>query len=101
MSRRGRTTVLVIALVAAAVFAASAFAGGNGTLCKVYCKKGTSVQQQVDGSTPSTEPTSSNSGQLPFTGLDLGFIALAGVLLVLGGVGLHRVTRKPPEPPTA
>ena len=36
-----------------------------------------------------------------FTGLDLGFIALAGLVLVLAGVGLHRVTRKPSEPPAA
>jgi hypothetical protein len=101
MSRRGKGTVLVVALVAAAVFATSAFAGGNGTLCKVYCKKGTSVQKQVDNDASFTPPTSSTSGQLPFTGLDLGFIALAGVLLVLGGVSLHRVTRKRHEPPTA
>jgi hypothetical protein len=97
MSRRGKGTVLALALMVASLFAASAFAGGNGTLCKVYCKKGTSVQKQVGSPAPFTPPTSpSSGGQLPFTGLDLGLIALAGVVLVLAGVGLHRATRKPP-----
>jgi hypothetical protein len=93
--------VLALALVVASVFAASALASGNGTLCKVYCKKGSSVQQQVNSGSAFTPPSSDASGTLPFTGLDLGVIALAGVLLVIAGFGLHRVTRKPPEPPAA
>jgi hypothetical protein len=101
MNRRVKGTVLALALVAAAVFAASAFAGGNGTLCKVYCGNGTSVQNQVGNTFTPPVDAASGSSQLPFTGLDLGFIALAGVLLVLAGVGLHRVTRKPSEPPAA
>ena len=96
MSKRGKWTVLAVALVAASVFAASAFAGGDGTLCKVYCKKGTDVQKQVASGAAFTPPSSDGGGDLPFTGLDLGFIALAGVLLVASGFGLHRVTRKPP-----
>jgi hypothetical protein len=95
--------VLALTFVAAAVFAASAFAGGDGTLCKVYCKTGKSVQKQVGAFTPPAAALSgeapSGGGQLPFTGLDLGFIALAGVVLVIAGFGLQRVTRKPPEPP--
>ncbi len=101
MGRRGKWTVLALALVAAAVLAASAFAGSNGTLCKVYCKKGTAVQKQVDASAAFTPPSSDGGGTLPFTGLDLGVIALAGVLLVFAGFGLHRLTRKPSEPPTS
>jgi hypothetical protein len=92
--------MLLLTLVAAATFAASAFAGSNGTLCKVYCKKGTSVQKQTGKGTP-TGGDASTGGTLPFTGLDLGFIALAGVVLVFAGLGLHRLTRKPPEPPAA
>jgi hypothetical protein len=87
--------------VAAAVFAASAFAGSNGTLCHVYCKSGTNVQKQVDASGSFTPPSNSDGGTLPFTGLDLGVIALAGVLLIVAGLGLHRATRKPSEPPVA
>lgn len=100
MSRRGKVTVFAFALVVASLFAASAFAGGNGTLCKVYCKKGTSVQNQVDNGS-FTPPSPNSGGDLPFTGLDLGFIALAGVFLVLAGFGLQRATRKRPEPPTS
>jgi hypothetical protein len=88
--------MLALALVAAAVFAASA---SGGTLCKVYCKKGTGVQSSLDKATKPTGTTGDSPGsgaQLPFTGLDLGFVALAGVLLVVAGVGLHRVSRKPP-----
>jgi len=89
--------MLALALVAAAVFAASA---SGGTLCKVYCKKGTGVQSSLDKATKPTGSTTGDSpssgAQLPFTGLDLGFVALAGVLLVVAGVGLHRVSRKPP-----
>jgi hypothetical protein len=32
------------------------------------------------------------AGQLPFTGLDLGAVALAGVVLVMAGVLIRRVT---------
>jgi hypothetical protein len=92
--------MLALALVAAAVFAASA---SGGTLCKVYCKKGSSVQSQLDkASKPNVTATGAAPGaQLPFTGLDLGLVALAGVLLVAAGVGLHRVSRKPSDPPAA
>jgi hypothetical protein len=99
MSRRGKGIVLALALVVASVFAASAFASGNGTLCHVYCKKGASVQNQVNAASAFTPPSSDGSGTLPFTGLDLAVVALGGVLLVIAGFGLHRVTRKPPEPP--
>ena len=104
MSRSNKGIVLALALVVASVFAASALAGGNGTLCKVYCKKGTSVVKQVNvkqvNSAQGVEAASASGGQLPFTGLDLGFVALAGVLLIVAGFGLQRATRKSPEPPT-
>jgi hypothetical protein len=101
MSRRGKVMVFAVALVVAAMFAASAFASGSGPLCKVYCKKGTDVQKQVAGGSPFTPPSSDGGGNLPFTGLDLGFAALAGGVLILAGFGLHRATRKSPEPPTS
>jgi ABC-type Fe3+-siderophore transport system permease subunit len=102
MRRTHRGIVLTLALAAASVFAASAFAAGNGTLCKVYCKKGTSVVKQVNhAQVDAASHTATSGGQLPFTGLDLGFVALAGVLLVVAGFGLQRATRKPPaQPPT-
>jgi hypothetical protein len=102
MSRPRKGIVLALALAAASVFAASALAAGsNGTMCKVYCKKGTSVVKQVDHAQLAADSSSSSGGQLPFTGLDLGFVALAGVLLVVAGFGLQRATRKPSEQPPA
>ena len=104
MSRGAKGIVLALAVVVAAVFVGSALAG-SGPSCGVYCKKGASVQKNVGGVSGSAKksgsPTTTSGGQLPFTGLDLGFIGLAGVLLVVAGLGLHRMTRKPPEPPAA
>jgi hypothetical protein len=100
MGRSRKGIVLALVLVVASVFAASALAAGNGTLCKVYCKKGTSVVKQVDSVHVEGATASGGSGQLPFTGLDLGVVALAGVLLIVAGFGLQRATRKSPEPPT-
>jgi hypothetical protein len=99
MSRSRKGIVLAFALVAASVFAASALAAGsNGTMCKVYCKKGTSVVKQVNSA--QVAAATASGGQLPFTGLDLGLVALAGALLIVAGFGLQRATRKSPEPPT-
>ncbi|MFZ0342014.1 MAG: hypothetical protein WAL31_06735 [Gaiellaceae bacterium] len=102
MSRSRKGIVLTLALAAASVFAASALAG-NGTMCKVYCKKGTSVVKQVNVKqvdSAQVDAATASGGQLPFTGLDLGFVALAGVLLIVAGFGLQRATRKSPQPPT-
>jgi hypothetical protein len=102
MSRGTKGTILLLVVVVAAMFATSAFAG-NGPACGVYCKKGTAVQGSLvppaAGNVDS--PAASSAGQLPFTGLDLGFIVLAGVVLVGVGLGLHRMARKPPAPPAA
>jgi hypothetical protein len=104
MSRSRKGIVLVCALAVASVFAASALAAGsNGTMCKVYCKKGASVVKQVNVKqvkTAQVDAATASGGQLPFTGLDLGFVALAGVLLIAAGFGLQRATRKSPQPPT-
>jgi hypothetical protein len=45
----------------------------------------------VAGSTQSTD----GGGSLPFTGLDLALLALAGGALVAVGVGMRRLTRAP------
>lgn len=72
---------------------------------------GTAGQQEGGGNTPSstspgsetagTSPeavavaaTTESSGTLPFTGLEVGLIALAGVALLGGGVVLYRVSRR-------
>lgn len=46
--------------------------------------------------TPSSPKASSDRGGLPFTGLDLGLLAGAGVLLVGLGAGMRLVLRLPP-----
>jgi hypothetical protein len=96
----GMTVVLTI------VFATAAFAAGNSPVSSVYDHPATKIQNVVGSSpTPSgtlaakaTAPTPASSGaSLPFTGLDLGFLAGAGILLVAMGYSLRRVTRKPPS----
>jgi len=56
---------------------------------------------QGAGSNPSASQQSSGSGSkggsLPFTGADLGVLALAGGMLVLMGFGLRRMTHRPSE----
>ena len=60
-----------------------------------------SQQSTGSGSNPSASQQSSGSGSkggsLPFTGADLGVLALAGGMLVLMGFGLRRMTHRPSE----
>lgn len=37
--------------------------------------------------------TTTSSGKLPFSGLDLGLIAAGGALFVVAGIGLRRAVR--------
>jgi len=95
-------TLLMTLAVAPAGFAQS---GGDG-----YIQQGPSVIDQTDsGTDPSARdgmPSSGNDpsadaadnadgGELPFTGLDLGLVALAGASLMVLGVGMRRLTRGP------
>lgn len=104
-----RRFLIGIAVVLAAVTASSALAG-NGPSASVYGHTGTKVQKSI-GSKPSpkkakagvlaakTAPTAvavTRSGTLPFTGVDLGLISVAGILLIGGGLTLRRVGRRSP-----
>ncbi len=96
-----KATMLILAVVLAAVFASSALAGGNSSATATYEKRGTKVQKVVGKPKTTPKPTGGHAtvtsgGTLPFTGLDLAFIAGGGVLLVGMGVSLRRITRKPP-----
>lgn len=42
---------------------------------------------------PHVQTAAAQSGQLPFTGLDLGLLAIGGIVLVGVGVGLRRFAR--------
>jgi len=86
--------VVALALVVAApAYAQSAtsdtYAGkGGGIVGTVNSGKGPSAPaQQVQVA------SESGNGSLPFTGLDIGLLALGGVALVGVGVGLRRFAR--------
>lgn len=86
--------ILLLALAAPAAFAQS---GQDG-----YIEEGPSIVDRSSGNAPDDGSggddgndvrDGSGSGELPFTGLDLGLLGLAGASLLLVGVGMRRVTR--------
>jgi hypothetical protein len=82
--------VLSMALVAPAAFAQSSQEG--------YVEQGPSTLDQVGGGgggQPPQAQASQGGGELPFTGLDVGFIAIAGVSLLAMGFAMRRLTRAP------
>lgn len=83
--------MLTLALAAPAAFAQSSQDG--------YIPEGPSVIEQTDTSGDPGDPPATTSevagDELPFTGLDLGLVALAGASLMVLGVGMRRLTRSP------
>lgn len=71
------------------VVPAAGAASGSGATTTQY--GGQSGIQGTLGES-ATDPTT--SGTLPFTGLDLGVIVLAGIVLVVMGVSLRRFARR-------
>lgn len=57
----------------------------------------TAVQGSADGSgvAGTTTTTTDSGGSLPFTGLDLALLALAGGALVVLGIGMRSLTKAP------
>lgn len=85
----------VLALLVAVPFAAAA--GGSSSVLNGYnqvAAQNTGVQSG-GGSLGATSPTtgSPTTGTLPFTGLDLGLVAGAGIVLLGVGVSLRRLAR--------
>lgn len=85
--------VLLVLLLSLAIAAPAAFAqSGQGG----YIQEGPSIVDQTAGD-PGEEgggPVATTGGsELPFTGLDLGLLGLAGASLLLVGVGMRRMTR--------
>jgi uncharacterized protein YceK len=82
-----------------AVTAPAALAGGCSSLQAGYGGSGGNVQSSVagyggsGGSVQSSVDCVKKGGVLPFTGLDLRFVAVASVLLLLGGFAIRRMTR--------
>jgi len=89
---------LLMAVVALALFVAVP-AYGQGAVSDTYAGRGGGIVGTVDSGNGPSAPApqqvqvSSNEGSLPFTGLDIGLLALGGVALVGVGVGLRRVAR--------
>jgi hypothetical protein len=92
---------LILAVVAVAAFAAMPAYAAN-SVGDGYAGRGSGVVGAVSnggGGTPTSQPqvvqaTSTSSGSsLPFTGLDVGLLALGGIALVGVGVGLRRFAR--------
>lgn len=93
---------LVMAVVALALVAAGPAYAQSAT-SDAYAGKGGGIVGTVNsggGNGPSapapqqvTAANSSGSGSLPFTGLDVGLLALGGVALVGVGIGLRRFAR--------
>lgn len=107
-----RGTIALLAVVVAAAFASSAFAGNSSTKT-TYDTKGATVQKTIGKSKAKTAPKVKTTikvapkltarvrtGTLPFTGLDLGFIVAGGLVLVATGASLRRIMRQQ-APPTA
>jgi len=89
---------LFMAVVAVAL-AAAVPAYAQNAVSDTYAGKGGGIVGTVEGgngptaSTPQQVQNTSGNGSLPFTGLDIGLLALGGVALVGVGVGLRRFAR--------
>lgn len=89
-----RLALLMAVVALALVVAVPAY--GQSAVTDTYAGEGGGIVGNVEGGNGPTAPTqtvSSSGGSLPFTGLDLGLLALGGVTLVGVGVGLRRVAR--------
>jgi hypothetical protein len=90
---------LLMAVVAVAL-AVAAPAYAQNAVSDTYAGKGGGIVGTVDsGNGPSAstpqqvQAVSNDNGSLPFTGLDIGLLALGGVALVGVGAGLRRFAR--------
>jgi hypothetical protein len=82
--------VLVIALALAPAATAQSSSvgtyGGNGGQVAGVAGGGESANNAVN--------TSNTAGSLPFTGMDVGLVVGGGVLLLLAGIGMARLTAR-------
>jgi hypothetical protein len=92
-----RLALLMAVVAVALAIAAPAYA--QNAVSDTYAGKGGGIVGTVEGGNGPTAPTpqqvrvSADSGALPFTGLDIGLLALGGAALVGVGVGLRRFAR--------
>lgn len=96
---------LVVCIAALSLLVASSALAGNSPSKAVYTSAPSKDQQILAGKTTKTKPkpktktkpvssTQKTTGTLPFTGVDLGVFAAAGLVLIFAGASLRRVSRK-------
>jgi hypothetical protein len=89
--------LLILAMAFTLSLAGTALAQDNPTQDAYGGVLGEEVSNQADTSSPAEESTTvatqESTGSLPFTGLELGLVALAGLGLVALGVAMRRTTR--------
>jgi uncharacterized protein HemX len=102
---RIRLTAVITALLLAAggttAFAQSSpsargYDESLGVIGEIQSEEPTPPQQQQEQPTPPAAPQQQEEGDLPFTGLDLGIVALMGAVLLGTGLVLRRTTRRAP-----
>jgi hypothetical protein len=71
-----------------------AYSGTAGVQEFDQSESGTAATEEETSVAATSESDSSSGGSLPFTGLDVGLIALAGVALVGMGLLVRRSTRR-------
>ena|SRR5689334_23505271 len=92
-----RLALLMAVVAVALAIAAPAYAAN--AVNDTYGGRGGGIVGTVDSgngptaSTPQQVQATGDSGSLPFTGLDIGLLAIGGVALVGVGVGLRRFAR--------
>lgn len=100
MKLKTATIIAVICAVLAVpgtAFAASATQDAYSGVAGVQENGSTPPSAQVEAvetGPVSTEAVETSGGTLPFTGLEVGLIALFGAALLGGGVVLHRANRR-------
>jgi hypothetical protein len=93
-SRRNIVGMVALLLLSMTLLAPAAFAQSSRD---GYVEQGPSTLDQVGGGGGGQPPQAqaSQGGELPFTGLDVGLIAIAGVSLLAMGFAMRRLTRAP------
>ena len=88
---------LLMVVVAFALLAVAPVAYGAGAVTDGYGGKGGGVLGAVNSGggngSPPAQVAEASSGSLPFTGLDIGLLALGGGVLIAVGFGLRRLAR--------
>lgn len=92
---RLRNIIAAATLCVALLVPASAFAQSSST---GYSQPAGSVQQQLgthnsSNDAKTTAAAKSESGSLPFTGLDIALVVAAGGVLLAMGFGIRRISR--------